>query len=142
MVSGPTSPSWHFVGAQLGRLFLQVSIYIQATFSPPANVMQMAFHWWAESGPMLYADWVLVSTTYEMVLLGLDCIFTDAKRRLSRQGRVIWLLYFTILVSLCHVSISVLCLFLTMPCIGLQFVNALFSGHTHLLLALISVICL
>ena len=45
----------------------------------------------------------------------------------SRWERQRWLLYFG-----CHL-LGVLCLFLTMPWLGLQFVIVAFPGHTHFL---------
>ena len=38
----------------------------------------------------------------------------------------------TLLVSLNIATVSVLWLFLEVPCVGLQCVNVVFSGHTHL----------
>ena len=34
----------------------------------------------------------------------------------------------------CHVVVNVLCLFLTVPWVGMQYVIVAFSGHTHLFL--------
>ena len=44
-------------------------------------------------------------------------------------------LFFLLLLSYrCIVTINVLWLFLTVPCVGLQFVIVLYPDHTHLLL--------
>ena len=38
------------------------------------------------------------------------------------------------LSSLCHVTVSLLCLILAVPCVGLQCVTVVFPCHPHLLL--------
>ena len=48
--------------------------------------------------------------------------------QLPLLGKESWLLYFN-----CLVAVSVLSLFLTVPCVGLQCVNVLFPIHTYLL---------
>ena len=40
---------------------------------------------------------------------------------------------FTLIAFQCHLTVSVLCLFLTVPWVGLQCVIVAFPGHTHLL---------
>ena len=40
---------------------------------------------------------------------------------------------FTLLVFRCHVVVSVLCLFLTLPWVGLQCMSVTFPGQFHLL---------
>ena len=51
--------------------------------------------------------------------------------QLSRSEREKWLLYFSCL--LCHLTVSVLCLFLIVLRVGLQCLVVSFSGHIHLL---------
>ena len=40
---------------------------------------------------------------------------------------------FTLIAFLCHLSVSVLCHFITVPLVGLQHVIVALTGHIHLL---------
>ena len=50
--------------------------------------------------------------------------------QLSHCGRESWLLYFCGILN-CHVSVVILCLFLTVPWVGLYCVIVAFPGQTH-----------
>ena len=49
------------------------------------------------------------------------------------DGKESWLLDFYCLLGWCHMAVSVLCLFLAVPCVGLQCVIVTFPYLTHLL---------
>ena len=42
----------------------------------------------------------------------------------------------------CHVAVSVWCLFLALPWVGLQFVNVAFPGYTHFFLSRGQLFCM
>ena len=66
---------------------------------------------------------------FEMEYLGSFLVLQS-----SHPGKENWLLYFK------HVTVSVLCLFLTVPWVGLQYVMLSFPGYTHLLFHMLHIL--
>ena len=58
------------------------------------------------------------------------CVHTSFAIILKRNRKLVALL---LLSYICIVTINVLCLFLTVPWVGLQYVIVVFTDHTHLL---------
>ena len=57
------------------------------------------------------------------------CVHSSFAIILKRKRKLVALL---LLSYRCIVTINVLCLFLTVPCAGLQYVIVVFPGHTHI----------